>query len=151
MVCFLPGAPADLVESFSTDHFKIASRPVRLAGLFDSADLCVSYAPSGTVTLALLKGVPQLMIPQHPEAQLTALRVTAMGAGLTMSDTYDVSEVTRLLQRLLRESTFKVRAGEFARKYHDFDAARATDLIVEQIEQFGPQSSKPGARKADAA
>jgi UDP:flavonoid glycosyltransferase YjiC (YdhE family) len=151
VVCFLPGAPAELVESFSTDHFKIASRPVRLAGLFDSADLCVSYAPSGTVTLALLKGVPQLMMPQHPEAQLTALRVTEMGAGLTMSDTDDESEVTHLLQRLLRESTFKACAGEFAQKYHDFDAARATDLIVEEIEQFGPQSSKPGARKANAA
>jgi UDP:flavonoid glycosyltransferase YjiC (YdhE family) len=150
VVCFLPGAPADLVESFSTDHFKIASRPVRLASLFDSADLFVSYAPSGTVTLSLLKGVPQLMIPQHPEAQLTALRVTEMGAGLTMSDTHE-SEVTHLLQRLLLESTFKACAGEFARKYRDFDAARATDLIVEQIEQFGPHSSKPEARKANAA
>lgn len=151
VVCFLPGAPADLVKSFSTDHFKIASRPVRLAGLFESADLCVSYAPAGTVTSALLKGVPQLMIPQHPEAQLTAQRVTAMGAGLTMSDTRVESEVAHLLQRLLRESTFKVCAGEFAQKYRDFDAARAADLIVEQIERLGPHSSKPEGRKANAA
>ncbi len=151
VICFLPGAPADLVESFSTDQFKIASRPVRLAGLFNNTNLCVSYAPSGTVTSALLKGVPQLMIPQHPEAQLTALRVTAMGAGLTMSESHSEIEVVHLMRRLLGESTFKVHASDFAQKYRGFDAAQAADFIVEQIEQFGPPSSKPGARKANAA
>jgi UDP:flavonoid glycosyltransferase YjiC (YdhE family) len=151
VLCFIPGAAADLVETFSTDHFKISSRPIQLAGLLDSADLCVSYAPAGTVTSALLKGVPHLMIPQHPEAELTAQRVTAMGAGLTTSGAQTESEIAHLLQRLLGESAFKARAGEFAQKYHDFDAARAVDLIVEQIEQFGPHSSKPEVTKTNVA
>jgi UDP:flavonoid glycosyltransferase YjiC (YdhE family) len=151
VLCFLPGAAGDLVETFSTDRFKISSRPIRLTGLLDSADLCFSYAPAGTVTSALLKGVPHLMIPQHPEAELTARRVTAMGGGLTMSGAHTELEVAHLLQRLLGESTFKARAGEFAQKYCDFDAGRAADLIVAQIEQLNPHSSKPEVPKVNVA
>jgi UDP:flavonoid glycosyltransferase YjiC (YdhE family) len=145
VVCVLPGAPADLVEEFRSDRISIATRPVQLAGLIDGADLFVSYAPSGTVAATLAKGIPQLMSPQHPEARLTALRVCELGAGLTMNERRSEEEIQALIERLLGEPIFRVSAGEFARAHADHDAARAADLMVEEIIHGGFRGQKPVA------
>jgi UDP:flavonoid glycosyltransferase YjiC (YdhE family) len=105
-----------------------------LTSLLPGTSLCVSYAPAGTVTSTLLRGVPQLLAPAHVEAQLTAHRVECMGAGLTLRDGPDEQRVTATLHRLLNSAKYATRAAAFAAHHLGFDSGHAADNIVDDIE-----------------
>jgi UDP:flavonoid glycosyltransferase YjiC (YdhE family) len=133
VVCYAPGLPPSLTAGLASDKFVLAQRPVDLSILRRGGSLCVSYAPAATVTSALLAGVPQLMAPSHVEAQLTAHRVELLGAGITLRGTVTEQVVADALNRLAHPG-FKARSVEFAHRYQEFDASRACDTIVEDLE-----------------
>jgi UDP:flavonoid glycosyltransferase YjiC (YdhE family) len=134
VVCYGPGIPSEQTAPLASARFIFASQPVDLASLLPEASLCVSYAPAGTVTSTLLRGVPQLLAPAHIEAQLTAHRVECIGAGLTLRDGPDEQRVTALLHQLLNSSNYATRAAAFAAHHRGFDSGHAADTIVDDIE-----------------
>jgi UDP:flavonoid glycosyltransferase YjiC (YdhE family) len=144
IVCAAPGLGSPLIQRHSSGRFLISTRPVHLRPLLDAADLCVSYSPAGTITTALLRGVPQLMFPTHVEAQLTAHRVECLGAGLTLRGAPDVGVVTSMLRRLLTQFEFKARAITFAEKYRDFEPAEVVNQIVRDIEDLATSGKGEG-------
>jgi UDP:flavonoid glycosyltransferase YjiC (YdhE family) len=144
VLCFGPGIPSNQTDPFIGPGFVVTTSPLELSSLLPDANLCVSYAPAGTVTSTLLHGVPQLLAPAHVEAQLTAHRVALMGAGLTLQGKTDERRVTAALQQLLNVSLFKMRAAAFAAHHKGFDPRDAAENIVEDIESLVP-SRKPGA------
>jgi UDP:flavonoid glycosyltransferase YjiC (YdhE family) len=136
VVCYMPGASSAYIESLRVPQIHLASRPVKLEQIFEQTDLCVSYAPAGTVTSFLLEGIPQLMLPQHLEAQLTASRVEQLGAGLTIRDPTSEAAIARDIERVLCESQFKARAGDFAARHRGVDATVAVALIADRIAEI---------------
>jgi UDP:flavonoid glycosyltransferase YjiC (YdhE family) len=140
VVCWAPGVEAELLETLRRPGFVVASRPVHLRSLLTQANLCVSYSPAGTVASSLLHGVPQLLAPQHLEAQLTAHRVECMGAGITLRGPQTEQSVGASLRRLLQRLEFKGRAQSFALRYRGFDPAVAASRIVNEIELIASQS-----------
>jgi hypothetical protein len=134
VVCYGPGIPSEQTDPLVSSRFVIASQPVDLTSLLPGTSLCVSYAPAGTVTSTLLRGVPQLLAPAHVEAQLTAHRVECMGAGLTLRDGPDEQRVTATLHRLLNSAKYATRAAAFAAHHRGFDSGHAADNIVDDIE-----------------
>jgi UDP:flavonoid glycosyltransferase YjiC (YdhE family) len=150
VVCYGDGIPPQQVEAVVGPRFKVTRRPVNLPALLPEADLCVSYAPAGTVTTTLLRGIPQLLAPAHVEAQLTAHRVECIGSGLTLRGHLSEESTGIVLQKLLNGSIQKTRAAAFAAKYRGFDSGHAADSIVDEIESLAARRSSvaggaPGA------
>jgi UDP:flavonoid glycosyltransferase YjiC (YdhE family) len=145
VVCYGPGIPKEQTDVLRSDRSIVMERPIELPSLLDEADLCVSYAPAGTVTTTLLHGVPQLMAPAHVEAQLTAHRVECLGAGLVLGNGSSEKRITTVLQMLLSDPGFKTRAGAFAAKYRGFDPRHVAENIAKEIESLLARAATPAA------
>lgn len=148
-ICAVPGLSLESLGLSGRAGFQLLSRPVSFSSVLSAASLFVSYGPAASVTQALLKGVPQLIAPAHVEAQMTAVRVVAMGAGLTLRADPTQEGVSGALSRLLDDPRFKVRAMEFAARHRDFDPARAVSQLVTDIEMLVAGGVRP--RSAAAA
>jgi UDP:flavonoid glycosyltransferase YjiC (YdhE family) len=134
VIAYVPGVPRETLARFSTSRCVFSAEPVRYATVFEAADACVSYAPAGTVTTALLNGVPQLMLPVHRESQLTAQRVRLQGLGRILRDPQSPSQVKNALHELLSDTETRLRARGFAERHQGFSAANAAGTVVEAIE-----------------
>jgi UDP:flavonoid glycosyltransferase YjiC (YdhE family) len=134
VVCYGPGLSSELADSLQRPGVILSTQAVDLQSLLPEASLCVSYSPAGTVTQALLKGVPQLLAPAHVEAQLTAQRVVCIGAGLTLSRGQTEARIKTSLDRALGTLAFQKHAAAFAEKYKTYDAAREADIVTDAIE-----------------
>jgi UDP:flavonoid glycosyltransferase YjiC (YdhE family) len=77
------------------------------------------------------------MVPAHVEAQMTAVRVESIGAGMMLRPEATEQEIATALRRVLDERRFKIRALEFSSRYRAFDQAAARDRIVAGIERLG--------------
>ena len=147
VICAAPGVPEDSVQSLHRPGFRFLGKPVNLPPLLPRASLFVSYGPAASVAGTLVRGVPQLIVPAHVEAQMTAIRVQGMGAGVQLHSGATEAEIGTVLQRMLGDRRYRVRALEFAERYRGFDPAAAADRIVSEIEQL----AEHGARKASEA
>lgn len=133
VIAAVPGQSAEST-GLSRTGFQLFSRPVSFPKLLSEASVFVSYGPAASVTQALLRSVPQLIAPAHVEAQMTAVRVVAMGAGLILRGDPNSERINGAVTRLLSDPRFKVRALEFAARHKDFDPARAVSRLVTEIE-----------------
>lgn len=150
VICAAPGVPADSVKSLQRPGFEFFSKPVSFPAALREASLFLSYGPAASVTEALLLGIPQLIVPAHVEAQMTAIRVQSMGAGMAIRGGATEEAIGSALQRMLQDRRYKVRALEFARRHRGFDPAATTDRIVSEIEQLAVHdtSRTSAARRA---
>jgi UDP:flavonoid glycosyltransferase YjiC (YdhE family) len=136
VVCYAPGISSDSLQSLQGPRCRLSPRPVDIAALLPEMDVCVSYSPAGTVTAALLSGVPQLLLPAHIEAQLTAHRVEVIGAGLVLRGPQTPTSISAALQALQTRGEFKLHARSFGQKYCQFNAGKSADEIVGGIESM---------------
>lgn len=133
-VAYVPGISDELLARFSTPRCVFSSEPVQYASLFEEADVCLSYAPAGTVTAALLQGIPQLMVPVHLESQLTAQRVASQGMGWMLPTPKSPAQVTQTLHEMLASRDLRLRARGFAERHRGSNSAAAAERVVESIE-----------------
>jgi UDP:flavonoid glycosyltransferase YjiC (YdhE family) len=150
VVCAAPGLSPEISEGLGRPGFQFVPRPVSFPALLPEASVLVSYAPAGSVAQSLLEGVPQLMVPAHVEAQMTAVRVASLGAGITLREEATEREIATGLRRVLDERRFKVRALEFASRHCAFDRAVACDQIVAEIERLGAGAASEHAQSVGA-
>lgn len=136
VICTVPGLSADSLQLSNRPGFHFFSRPVSFPSLLSQASLFVSYGPAASVTQTLLKGVPQLIAPMHVEAQMTAVRVVAIGAGLMLRSDASEERVGDTLTRVLGDPRFKIRALDFAGRYREFDLVRAVGRLATEIEML---------------
>jgi UDP:flavonoid glycosyltransferase YjiC (YdhE family) len=132
VVCYAPGVPSQTLDVLRASGTVVSDAPVHLSQLLKDANLCVSYAPAGTVASSLLLGAPQLLAPSHVEAQLTAHCVECLGAGVTLHGSEDAQHTASVLRRALG-SEFHGKARAFASRYAHFDQARAAEEIVDHV------------------
>jgi UDP:flavonoid glycosyltransferase YjiC (YdhE family) len=136
VVCYAPGVTQDALVRFSNSRTIFSPKPVQFSRLFADADVCVSYAPSGTVAASLLSGVPQLLAPAHVEAELTSHRVESMGAGLVLRGGQTPVSVASSIHRVVDGSAFQLRAREFAERYRAHDSTRIAEEIAIEVEDI---------------
>jgi UDP:flavonoid glycosyltransferase YjiC (YdhE family) len=134
VVAYVSGVASDVLSRFGSSRCVLSSEPVQLAALLDGADACLSYSPAGTVATALLRGVPQLMMPVHMESELTARRVALQGMGRILRKPHSAAQVTQALHDLLHARDVRLRARSFAERHRDVSAAASADLVVEFVE-----------------
>lgn len=79
--------------------------------VMQQASLVVTHGGHGTVSRALIRGLPLLVIPNGRDQQDNALRVEARGAGLVLPVTASQTEIAGALRRLISEPQFRIAAG----------------------------------------
>ena len=111
--------------------------------LMARADLVVCQGGHGTVSRALLHGVPLLVIPLARDQADNAARVALRGAGLRLPAGADEAEIAAAARRLLAEPGFR-RAAEAlgAAVRADLDASG----LVREIDAMVAARRDPGAR-----
>jgi len=95
--------------------------------------LAVSHGGHGTVMKALAAGVPLVLLPHGRDQADTAARVTARGAGVTVTRTAGVNEIARTVRRVLDNPSYRAaarRLGEVIRR----DAQ--ADVLVRELEDI---------------
>lgn len=145
VICAAPGVSPASVSSLSRPGFQVDLRPVNLAALFPQASLFVSYGPAAAVAESLLHGVPQLIVPAHVEAQMTAIRVQSIGAGIAIRASAGDGAVRPALQRILQDRRCKVRALEFASRHRGFDRAATLNRLASEIERLAERGTPNAA------
>jgi UDP:flavonoid glycosyltransferase YjiC (YdhE family) len=149
VICHAPGASKEMIQRFRKSRILFSQQPVQFKRLFSNADACVSYAPVGTVTAALLGGVPQVLSPVHVESGLTANCAERLGAALVLRGPQTALSVAAAIHQVADGGRFKAHAREFAERYRDYDAAAVADEVVARVESasvVGPLP--PPARSA---
>lgn len=151
VICAAPGVSPEVLQGLSRPGFQFIPRPVRLETLLPQASAFVSYAPAATVAQSLLNGIPQVMVPAHVEAQMTAVRVASLGAGLMLRGEETEERIALGLRRILDDPRFKVRALEFASWHRTFDPSVACARIVTEIEALAAGEAREHAPSGVAA
>jgi UDP:flavonoid glycosyltransferase YjiC (YdhE family) len=77
--------------------------------------LVVTHGGHGTVSRALVHGLPLLVMPMGRDQNDNALRVEAKGAGLTLPPTAAEAEIAAALNRLITEPQFRVAASRLGK------------------------------------
>lgn len=139
VICAFPGVSATQMSRFHSPLMQIFPLAVSIEPLLSSADLVIGYG-SGIVAVALLAGVPLLVIPRWSEQYLTAIRVEALGAGLFVREKPTQATYSSVITTLITQASFKAAAQRFAKKYEGFNAEQAVTRIVDTIQSVIPHT-----------
>jgi UDP:flavonoid glycosyltransferase YjiC (YdhE family) len=95
--------------------------------------LVVTHGGHGTVSRALLHGLPLLVMPMGRDQGDIAARVEACGAGLTLAPTAAETEIATAIGRVIEEPQFRAAARRLA----DIIAAEVSkSSLVSELEQI---------------
>ena len=137
-LCVVPGIADDLAERYRSPRVDIVTQPLALPSILSGASLAVVYG-TGTMTDALLAGVPLLMVPQVVEQVLMAKRIEALGAGLLWHPPRTTASARDILWSMLANAGSRRAAQAFAAKYQKFSPSMA----VEQVSQSILRAARP--------
>lgn len=133
VICAIPDAPPQWAAQYP--HLRMYTQALDLSHLLVSADVVLTYG-AGTISTALLAGVPVLLIPQVLEQFLTGLAMERTGAGLMLRQPDAVQEAMALLTRVLHEPAFRLAAQAFAKKYGDFHLQKSCDHVMQMLAPY---------------
>ena len=136
VLCYAPGVRMDVLEPLRRNGVTVSAVPINLRSMLRSAHVCVSYAPAGTVTSALLSGVPQLLAPPHVEAWLTSQKVRTIGAGIALCGHESPRAVAMALEQLQKAPSFRLAARKLADHYRALSSTTSADGLVEDLERI---------------
>ncbi len=136
VLCVAPGIAQDVVTRFASPAFDIVTEPVALGTVLKQADLAIAYG-TGTMSDALLAGVPLLMVPQVVEQAIAARRIEALGAGILWTPPRTQETARSVLALVSGSLSLRQTAQQFAQRHRSFSADRAiadvTDAILERV------------------
>ena len=118
---------------------RVIRQPVCFDGLLESADLVIASG-SGTVTTALLSGVPALVLPSSAEQAMFAHRVEKAGAGMALGSGTAVT-IADAIRRLLSDAAFRAAAGALAAKYTGLATESAVQTVIDEIHNVSSHHS----------
>jgi UDP:flavonoid glycosyltransferase YjiC (YdhE family) len=111
------------------------------------ADLVVCQGGHGTVSRALLHGVPLLVIPLARDQTDNAARIALRGAGLRLPATASVDAITAAVRRLLAEPGFRTAAGSLGAAIRaDLDAGGLVREITAMVAAHRDAATRGGTR-----
>jgi len=98
-------------------NIKFCKRPQTIAKVLARADWVVHHAGCGLASQALLAGVPLLMLPNHLEQRLCAIRVGELKAGKVLPN--DARQLGSALHQALPDKQYPEHARAFAERHRD--------------------------------
>jgi UDP:flavonoid glycosyltransferase YjiC (YdhE family) len=134
VLLFAPGIAPAMREKFGSSRLVFSSRPLALSAMGRQCDVTVCHGGLATTVAALRAGCPLLLLPLHLEQFLMSMNVESLGAGLMINPDLPNPDAAGVLRRLLKESSFKARALDFADRYADYDPASVLKEIANRCE-----------------
>jgi UDP:flavonoid glycosyltransferase YjiC (YdhE family) len=128
--------PATLAKH---SNIKFCKRPQHIAEVLASAAWVIHHAGFGLASQALLDGVPLLMLPNHLEQRLCAMRVSALKAGRVLPN--DAGRLDSALQQAMQDKQYSEHARAFAERHRDYrletTQTRLIDHCLARIDSAG--------------
>jgi UDP:flavonoid glycosyltransferase YjiC (YdhE family) len=120
--------PDDLAAKLTKPNIALRTRPQHMAAVLGSADWVIHHAGNGLASQALLAGVPLLMLPNHLEQSMFAVRVGELRAGKVLPN--DARLIGAALQQALTDEGFAERARRFAEQHASYSVSATLDRLV---------------------
>jgi UDP:flavonoid glycosyltransferase YjiC (YdhE family) len=117
--------------ALSTPRLRLSARPVRMAEVVAQCDAALCHSPA-TAAAVLLHARPVVMLPEHVEQTMVALRLA--GQGLAQVPEPEEAQVEAALRHALEAPGPAARAAAFARHYHGYDPAEAMAALADECE-----------------
>ena len=114
--CVWPDAPAELIGEHAGGAVQISRNPVNIEKSLGEADFFVSSGSTTTANLALLLGLPQLVIPSDIEKILFARSLEKIGAGIFHRNGASFAEE---ISALTHSAKMRDSATAVSKKYAD--------------------------------
>lgn len=115
----------------STPSLRVSARPVRMGEVVASCAMVICHSPA-TAAAGLVHGHPVVMLPEHVEQTMVALRLADQG--LVQVPEPDEVQVEKALRHALEAPGPRTRAAAFARHYHGYDPAEAIASVADDCE-----------------
>ncbi|MFL5281294.1 MAG: glycosyltransferase [Rhodopila sp.] len=103
------GPNLDMADLRAPENVRLLPAAPHDAVMKDVA-LVITQGGHGTVSRALINGLPQLILPNGRDQDGNAARVVAKGAGLRLPPTASGAEIATAVNRLVREPRFRAAA-----------------------------------------
>jgi UDP:flavonoid glycosyltransferase YjiC (YdhE family) len=139
VIVFAPEVSKEVVEKYQSDNLIFLEKPVDMNKVCTTADMVVCHAGVNTVVLALLHGIPLLLLPEHDQQIdqiLTARNVVKLKAGIMKLTIEKQKDFKGLIHKILNEPQFSEKAKQFARQYRDFNSASQLEEIADRFEEL---------------
>ena len=117
--------------ALSTPRLRLSARPVRMADVVSRCDVVMCHSPA-TAAAGLVHAHPVVMLPEHVEQTMVALRLAAQG--LVQVPEPEEAQVEAALRHALEAPGPAARAAAFARHYHGYDPAEALESVADECE-----------------
>lgn len=103
------------------------------AQLFEDTEVVITHGGLGTTAAALHYGLPLLCVPMGRDQPLNATRVTALGAGLTLTTESGPEALRDAVRDIVLDPSYRTKAGEIASASRDAGEAGAAARAIESL------------------
>jgi UDP:flavonoid glycosyltransferase YjiC (YdhE family) len=157
VLAFAPGISKEHLEKYASKRMVISREPLKLKAMIRDCDLVLCHGGPGTVTAALLAGVPLLIMPTQLEQLMSSRRVAQQNAAIVVmkakptggkenpaageppaegKEAEKPTDYGRLIKQLLTDEKYRAGARAFAKKYERFSQAGQSRAIASRVEQL---------------
>jgi UDP:flavonoid glycosyltransferase YjiC (YdhE family) len=117
--------------ALSGPSLRVSARPLRMGEVVRDCAAFVCHSPA-TAAAGLVHGCPVVMLPEHEEQTMAALRLAERG--LAQVPEANETQVEAALRHALESAGVRGRAAAFARHYHGYDPGDAIAAVVDACE-----------------
>jgi hypothetical protein len=115
-----------------SSNVRISTSPVNIKSITKSCDVTVCHGGHGLVSQMLLAGIPLVTIPTQLEQSLLCRRISECAEPL-VANVADVAQLGAAVDRVIRESSYKLAARKFSQKYSGAANMRGMMEVIEWI------------------
>jgi UDP:flavonoid glycosyltransferase YjiC (YdhE family) len=134
VLAYVAGLSAADAAKIRAPGLRISTEPVDLAGVLARCDALVCHGGHGTVSDALLAGVPVLVAPIHLENWINASSAVKAGVGLMSKPQGPRPDFDALVRELLGSAALHAKAAELAEKYRGLVGKGQIRRMVERLD-----------------
>ncbi len=128
VLAYAADLPEDVAARLSKPNIALRTHPQNMAAVLANADWVIHHAGNGLGCQALLAGVPLLMLPNHLEQSMFAVRVGELRVGKVLPN--DARLIGAALQQALADEAYAERARRFAEQHAGYSVSATLDRLV---------------------
>ncbi|MFA7404236.1 MAG: nucleotide disphospho-sugar-binding domain-containing protein [Pelobacteraceae bacterium] len=136
VIAYIPGLADELKEKYGKETMRFASDKANLSGLLPEMTLIIHNANLGTMSAALLSGVPSLCIPTTIEQWMNSCNLERIGAGIGLRRDQLAVRFAASLNTMFSEQSYKDKAVEISKKYSGYDQKQVVNRLANTLEKM---------------
>jgi len=142
VVAYIPELADELKEKYRSSTMRIATGKIKLTGLLPQMTLAINNANIGTISAALMSGVPSLCIPTHIEQLMCGCSLERTGGGIGLARNQLGVCFEKSLRSMLSDGGYRKKAMEIAKKYAGYDQKQVVRRLANTLENMRANHKK---------